>query len=134
MSRPPLPRPSPFSWDRWEPVFRLAVMAVGALILGWSLHSGRLFPGLWGNAGIRPGGVFLRVLLGTTTAIFLVSIVWRTIFWFRYRQADASRVVEWPASARLFPEASRQANRAVRTVVRELNGSCATGVKRSGCR
>jgi len=103
MSRPPLTHPSPFSWDRWEQVFRLAVMAVGALILGWSLHSGRLFPGLWGNTGIQPAAVFLRVLLGTTTAIFLVSIVWRTIFWFRYRQADASRVVEWPALTVLLP-------------------------------
>ena len=39
---------------------------------------------------------------------------------------EGLRVVEWPASARLFPEVSRQANLAVRTVVRELNGSCAT--------
>jgi hypothetical protein len=39
---------------------------------------------------------------------------------------EGLRVIEWPASARLFPEVSRQANLAVRTVVRELNGSCAT--------
>lgn len=39
---------------------------------------------------------------------------------------EGLRVVEWPASARLFPEASRRANLAVRAVVRELNGSCAT--------
>lgn len=39
---------------------------------------------------------------------------------------EGLRVVEWPASARLFPEASRQANLAVRAVVRELNGSCVT--------
>jgi hypothetical protein len=39
---------------------------------------------------------------------------------------EGLRVVEWPASARLFPEVSRQANLEVRGVVRELNGSCAT--------
>jgi hypothetical protein len=41
---------------------------------------------------------------------------------------EGLRVLEWPASARIFPEASRQANLAVRAVVRELNGSCATAV------
>ncbi len=39
---------------------------------------------------------------------------------------EGLRVIEWPASARIFPAASREANLAVRTVVRELNGSCAT--------
>jgi hypothetical protein len=39
---------------------------------------------------------------------------------------EGLKVVEWPASARVFPDLSRQANLAVRTVVRELNGSCVT--------
>jgi len=39
---------------------------------------------------------------------------------------EGLRVIEWPASARIFPEESRRANLAVRSVVRELNGSCAT--------
>ena len=39
---------------------------------------------------------------------------------------EGLKVIEWPASARLFPEAARRASLAVRTVVRELNGSCAT--------
>lgn len=39
---------------------------------------------------------------------------------------EGLKVVEWPASARLFPEEARRAALAVRTVVRELNGSCAT--------
>jgi len=94
---------SPFSWDRWEPAFRLAIMVAGASILVWSVRSGRLFPGLWGETGIRPVSVFLRLLLGTTTTIFLASIVWRTIFWFRYRKADASLVREWPALTILLP-------------------------------
>jgi hyaluronan synthase len=103
MSRFPSAISSPFSWDRWEPAFRLAVIVAGAAVLGWSLYTGRLFPGLWGNAGPRPASVFLRLLLGGTTAIFLSSIVWRTIFWFRYRQADAFRVHEWPALTIVLP-------------------------------
>ena len=101
----PAARPAafPLSWDRWEPVFRLAVMAAGALVLGWSLRSGRLFPGLWGNAGPAQTNVFLKLLLGTTTLIFLSSIVWRTIFWFRYRKADSSLVGEWPDLTILLP-------------------------------
>jgi len=39
---------------------------------------------------------------------------------------EGLRVVEWPPAARLFPDVSRQANLDVRTVVRELNGSCVT--------
>jgi len=39
---------------------------------------------------------------------------------------EGLKVVEWPASARLFPVEARRAALAVRTVVRELNGSCAT--------
>ncbi len=103
MSRFSPPASSAFSWDRWEPLFRLAVMASGALILGWSLLTGRLFPGLWGQAGAQPAGVFLRLLLGATTTIFLAAIVWRTIFWFRYRPADSALVSEWPALTILLP-------------------------------
>jgi len=94
---------SPLSWDRWEPAFRLGVMVTGILIVGWSLHTGRLFPGLWGKTGVRAASVFLRLLLGATTTIFLSSIVWRTIFWFRYRKANSSLVAEWPALTILLP-------------------------------
>jgi hyaluronan synthase len=78
-------------------------MALGALIPGWSLYSGRLFPGLWGNAATPQGNAFLRLLLGITTGLFLCSIVWRTIFWFRYRQADSSLVGAWPDLTILLP-------------------------------
>ncbi|HEX7502758.1 MAG TPA: glycosyltransferase family 2 protein, partial [Acidobacteriota bacterium] len=103
MSRNPRFFSSRFSWDRWEPAFRLAIMVAGAAILGWSLYTGRLFPGLWGNTGARPATLFLRLLLTTTTTIFIASIVWRTIFWFRYRKADATMVKEWPVLTILLP-------------------------------
>lgn len=103
MSRNPRLPSSAFTWDRWEPAFRLAVMLAGAAILGWSLYTGRLFPGLWGNTGARPATLFLRLLLATTTTIFIASIVWRTLFWFRYRKADATLVKEWPLLTILLP-------------------------------
>ena len=43
-------------------------------------------------------------------------------------QIEGLRVIEWPPSARAFPEASRSANEAVRRVVQELNGSLVTTV------
>ena len=42
---------------------------------------------------------------------------------------EGLRILEWPASARLFPDASRAANEAVRQVVQELNGSFVTTIK-----
>jgi hypothetical protein len=39
---------------------------------------------------------------------------------------EGLQVLEWPASARLFPEVSRAAHQAVRQVVQELNGSFLT--------
>jgi hypothetical protein len=43
-------------------------------------------------------------------------------------QIEGLRVIEWPPSARAFPDASRSANEAVRRVVQELNGSLVTTV------
>ncbi len=52
--------------------------------------------------------------------------------WLRARLTDFDveglRVIEWPPSARLFPEVSRAANEAVRQVAQELNGSLVTTV------
>jgi hypothetical protein len=42
---------------------------------------------------------------------------------------EGLRILEWPASARLFPDASRAANEAVRQVVQELNGSFVTTIR-----
>jgi len=39
---------------------------------------------------------------------------------------EGLRLIEWPPSARIFPAVSRNANEAVRLLVRELNGSFAT--------
>jgi hypothetical protein len=39
---------------------------------------------------------------------------------------EGLRVIEWPASARLFPAVSLMANRAVRQVAQEMNGSLVT--------
>jgi hypothetical protein len=41
---------------------------------------------------------------------------------------EGLRVIEWPASARIFPALSRSANEAVRQIVHELNGSFVTTV------
>ncbi len=43
-------------------------------------------------------------------------------------QIEGLRVVEWPPSARAFPQVSRSANEAVRQVIQELNGSFVTTV------
>ncbi|HET6452022.1 MAG TPA: 6-hydroxymethylpterin diphosphokinase MptE-like protein [Spirochaetia bacterium] len=43
-------------------------------------------------------------------------------------QIEGLRVIEWPPSARAFPEVSRACNEAVRQVVQELNGSLVTTV------
>ena len=40
--------------------------------------------------------------------------------------AEGLRVIEWPPSARSFPQAAREANEAVRQVIQELTGSFAT--------
>ena len=102
MSRAARPAAFPLSWDRWEPVFRLAVMAAGARSWAGPCAAAASFPVSGGTR--RPAAnVFLRLLLGTTTIIFLSSIVWRTIFWFRYRKADSSLVGEWPALTVLLP-------------------------------
>ena len=39
---------------------------------------------------------------------------------------EGLRLIEWPASARIFPAASRSANESVHRLVQELNGSFAT--------
>jgi len=44
----------------------------------------------------------------------------------RELDSEGLAVVEWPTSARLFPEVSREANRAIRQLLRELRGSLAT--------
>jgi hypothetical protein len=42
---------------------------------------------------------------------------------------EGLRVMEWPASSRIFPDISRAANEAVRQVILELNGSFLTTVR-----
>lgn len=98
--RSALPRPG---WDRWEPAFRLAIILAGAALLAWSLRTGRLFPGLGGSIAAAPAGRWLRLLLLTTTFIFLGSLLWRTGLWFRYRPHDSRRVGVWPALTVVLP-------------------------------
>lgn len=101
MSRPAAaPR---LSWDRWEPLFRLAVIVAGAAVLAFTLRQGYLFPGLSQDVAAPPASRFLRLLLLATTAIFLSSLVWRTWFWFRYRPEDSRQVREWPALTVVLP-------------------------------
>ena len=92
-----------FSWDLWEPAFRLAVIVASAVILAWALRSGRLFPSLWGGAAEPFASRWLRLLLTASSILFLSSLVWRTWFWFRYRPIDARRVGEWPALTIVLP-------------------------------
>lgn len=96
----PSPRPG---WDRWEPLFRLAIILAGAALLAWSLRSGRLFPALGGNLAAAPAGRGLRLLLMATSVIFLGALVWRTGFWFRYRPHDSRRVDAWPQVTVVLP-------------------------------
>ncbi len=98
-----LPNPSRNSWDRWEPLFRLGIILAGAAVLAWSLHTGRLFPGLSASSTAAPASRFLRLLLLATTTIFLGSLVWRTWFWFRYLPKDSRRVTDWPSLTVVLP-------------------------------
>jgi hypothetical protein len=70
-------------------------------------HAVRRAPAAWNPSAPVGLGEFLRASIGEL-------------------DVEGLRVIEWPASARLFSDASRQANLAVRAVVRELNGSCVT--------
>lgn len=103
MSLPSRDRSTRNSWDRWEPLFRLGIILAGAALLAWSLKTGRLFPGLSHGLASSPASRFLRLLLLTTTSIFLGSLVWRTWFWFRYRPQDSQQVSEWPPLTVVIP-------------------------------
>ncbi len=103
MSLPSGDRSTRNSWDRWEPLFRLGIILAGAALLAWSFKTGRLFPGLSHGLASSPASRFLRLLLLTTTGIFLGSLVWRTWFWFRYRPQDSRQVSEWPPLTVVLP-------------------------------
>jgi len=103
MSRPSGDRSTRNSWDRWEPLFRLGIILAGAALLAWSFKTGRLFPGLSHGLASSPASRFLRLLLLTTTGIFLGSLVWRTWFWFRYRPQESRQVSEWPPLTVVLP-------------------------------
>ena len=90
-------------WDLWEPAFRLLIVLIGVMLLIWSLHSGALFPALLGGIPRSVGNRFLRLMLSTSSALFIGSLLWRTCLWFRYRPADSLRVGEWPAVTILLP-------------------------------
>jgi hyaluronan synthase len=103
MSSPSRAHATANAWDRWEPVFRLGIILIGAALLAWSLKTGRLLPGLSHGPISAPANRFLRLLLLTTTSIFLGSLVWRTWFWFRYRPIDSRQVSEWPLLTIVLP-------------------------------
>jgi len=91
-----------FSWDKMEPLYRSAILIFGIIIILIAIKNDVLFNWEFNKMG-KVESLFFRYLLFISGLIFIGSIIFRTILWFRYRPYNIDKVKSWPKAVVVVP-------------------------------
>lgn len=91
-----------FSWDTWEPLIKFAVLIAGITILILAVQKDILFNWEFSRT-LMKRSPFFRYLLYFNGLVFVGTLVFRTILWFRYRPYNSEKVKEWPEVTVIVP-------------------------------
>jgi hyaluronan synthase len=90
------------TWDFLEPAFKFGILIAGFLIILLSIKYGFLFQGRIGETN-GFDSLFIRILFVLSMVIFLFSLAFRTLLWFKYRPYDSRKVEAWPEVTVIVP-------------------------------
>jgi hyaluronan synthase len=83
------------NWDFLEPMFKIAIVVIGILITVFAIQNNLIFQStISQKSGFER--IFLKGMFITSMFIFLSSLIFRTILWFRYRAFQSKQIKHWP--------------------------------------
>jgi len=91
-----------FTWEMWEPVVKFLLVLSGIIIIFVSMDKGILFSWDFGRM-LKTESPFFRFLFIFNSFMFVATLVFRTILWFRYRPYNSEKVETWPEVTVIVP-------------------------------
>lgn len=88
-------------WDRREPVFKVVLLTVALVVIAVAFRRGVI--GDPDHAVLFVAHPGLRLLMLVSSLVFLFSLLFRTVLWFRYRPCIAVPAGAWPEITVVVP-------------------------------